>query len=300
MLYRFDVPQFLDWIVQSWAPVALMAEHAAYSRSHFCRRLTRIIGESPNDLRRRLRLEAGAHMLRRTSWSIGEIAFEVGYQSPEAFTKAFVRAFGASPRAFRCGTGVPLLESRSGIHFHPSGIIARRQGDYKMTLTQLLFRHHIDELGSLLAAAAKLDDRQLDEETLAEGDEIPFDQHDRTIRGVLEAIVYTQEVWLAAFSASETPVPKKGSVIERLQERHATSAAGLSRFVEEFEAKGLWQSEFVDALCCPPERFTFGGVVAHILVFSAHRRQMALAAFRKLGVDDLGYGDPLVWLRSQG
>lgn len=300
MLYSFDVPMFLDWVVQSWAPVALMAEHSAYSRSHFSRLLTRTIGESPDELRRRLRLEAGAYMLKRTSWSIGEIAIEVGYQSPESFTKAFVRAFGASPKAFRCGNTVPILPSTSGIHFHPSGIIARRQGDDEMTPTLLMFKHHVDELGSLLEAANRLTDFQLDKETLPQGDEIPFDQHDKTMRAVLEALVYTQEVWLAAFSASATPIPARGSTIERLLERHHLSSNGLIRFIEEFESKSLWQSEFVDALCCPPVRFTFGAVVAHIVVFSAHRRQMALAAYRALGIDDLGYGDPLVWLRNQG
>ena len=169
-----------------------------------------------------------------------------------------------------------------------------------MTLTQLLFKHHVEGLGSLLEAAGRLTDRQLDEETVAQGDEIPYDLHDKTLRALLKALVYTQEVWLAAFSASETPVPSQGCTIDRLRERHALSSDGLARYVEEFEAKGLWQSEFVDALCCPPERLTFGGVIAHILVFSAHRRQMALAAFRKLGVHDQGYGDPLVWLRAQG
>ena len=299
MLYRFDVPKFLDWVIQSWAPVAMMAERSAYSRSHFSRMLTRTVGESPSSLRRRLRLEAAASMLRRTRWSIGEIAVEVGYRSPEAFTKAFRRAFGTSPRAFRIGSALPIIGSRSGIHFHPSGIIVRRLGANAMTLTQLLFKHHVDELGSILKAASLLTSSQLDEQTVSQGDEIPFDRHDTTLRALLEAMVYTEEVWLAAFSASETPVPASGASVERLQERHAQSSDGLSRFVEEIEAQGLWESEFVDALCCPPERFTFGGVVAHILVFSAHRRQMALAALRKLGVDNFGYGDPLVWLRLQ-
>jgi hypothetical protein len=164
-----------------------------------------------------------------------------------------------------------------------------------MTLTNLMFRHHADELTTLIRMASRLDDAQLDR-PLSQGDEIPFDPHEGTLRSLLDRLIFTQEVWLAAFTGSGMP-KEEGKTPVALAERHQASGEGLLRFAREAEEKGLWDSEFVDALCDPPERFTFGGVCAHILVFSAHRRQLALAALRSFGVD-AGYGDPINWLRD--
>jgi hypothetical protein len=51
------------------------------------------------------------------------------------------------------------------------------------------------------------------------------------------------------------------------------------------------------ALCDPPESFTFGGCIAHVLTFSAYRKTALIAALAELGVDDVGYGDPIEWER---
>ncbi|MGI8923940.1 MAG: helix-turn-helix transcriptional regulator [Fimbriimonadales bacterium] len=107
-----------------------MAARAAYSRSHFSRLFANGVGETPRILRRRLQLEAAAHLLTRTRFGVGEIAVEVGYATPEAFAKAFKTAYGVSPRQFRAEGAENLrLETKSGIHFHPSGLIrGRRRG----------------------------------------------------------------------------------------------------------------------------------------------------------------------------
>jgi len=42
---------------------------------------------------------------------------------------------------------------------------------------------------------------------------------------------------------------------------------------------------FVDALCDPPEVFTYGGMVAHVLTFAAHRRTLVALALDKHGID---------------
>jgi hypothetical protein len=54
----------------------------------------------------------------------------------------------------------------------------------------------------------------------------------------------------------------------------------------------------VDAFCDPPESFTYGGMLVHVTTFSTWRRARAILAFRQLGVDDLGIGDPIQWERS--
>lgn len=60
-----------------------------------------MVGETPIELHRRLRLERAAHQLVRTDAPITRIAFAAGYSSHEAFTRAFGEAFGVSPREWR-------------------------------------------------------------------------------------------------------------------------------------------------------------------------------------------------------
>ena len=59
------------------------------------------------------------------------------------------------------------------------------------------------------------------------------------------------------------------------------------------------RTAFVDAVCEPPETFTYGGAVAHVLTFSAYRRTEALLAFHAAGYRDLGLGDPMHFDRHQ-
>ena len=53
---------------------------------------------------------------------------------------------------------------------------------------------------------------------------------------------------------------------------------------------------FIDAHCSPPEIFTYGGLIAHVLTFAAHRRVMVLGALESAGISDLGAGDPRKWV----
>jgi hypothetical protein len=66
--------------------------------------------------------------------------------------------------------------------------------------------------------------------------------------------------------------------------------------VREVTQAGRLDETFVDAVCDPPEVFTYGGMVAHVLTFAAHRRSLALQALAEAGVTDLGFGDPMRWV----
>lgn len=52
----------------------------------------------------------------------------------------------------------------------------------------------------------------------------------------------------------------------------------------------------VDAHCTPVEIFTYGGLIAHVLTFAAHRRTLVLGALASAGITDLGSGDPRKWV----
>ena len=55
---------------------------------------------------------------------------------------------------------------------------------------------------------------------------------------------------------------------------------------------------FVDAVCDPPQVFTYGGMLAHVLTFAAHRRTLAIGALHSAGITDLGAGDPMRWVAA--
>ena len=42
--------------------------------------------------------------------------------------------------------------------------------------------------------------------------------------------------------------------------------------------------------------FTYGGMVAHVLTFAAHRRTLAVRALDTYGATDLGWSDPMRWV----
>jgi AraC family transcriptional regulator len=78
-----------------------LAALASFSPYHFHRIFRSRVGESLQAYARRLRLERAAHRLKQTDASVTEIALEAGYDSLEAFTRAFASAFSEAPSRFR-------------------------------------------------------------------------------------------------------------------------------------------------------------------------------------------------------
>ncbi|MFC7479891.1 helix-turn-helix domain-containing protein [Luedemannella flava] len=78
-----------------------LARRMHLSRYHLDRVVAAAAGEPPAALRRRVLLERSAHRLAHTRRTILEIAVEAGYSSHEAFTRAFTRAYGVTPSAWR-------------------------------------------------------------------------------------------------------------------------------------------------------------------------------------------------------
>ncbi len=71
--------------------------------------------------------------------------------------------------------------------------------------------------------------------------------------------------------------------------------AFLGRVREIVDGERLDET-FVDATCDPPRVFTYGGMIAHVLTFAAHRRTLVCGALIDAGVSDLGAGDPMLWV----
>jgi hypothetical protein len=67
--------------------------------------------------------------------------------------------------------------------------------------------------------------------------------------------------------------------------------------VSEYSETGRLGDTVIDALCDPPESFQLCGIVAHVLTYSAHRRELARAMLARHGLRTRR-GDPLDWLRG--
>lgn len=78
-----------------------LAEEAGMSFWHFLRVFRSIVGETPKDYIRRRRLTNAAFELLEHKKNILEIALAAGFESHEAFTRAFKNQFNISPREFR-------------------------------------------------------------------------------------------------------------------------------------------------------------------------------------------------------
>jgi hypothetical protein len=100
-------------------------------------------------------------------------------------------------------------------------------------------------------------------------------------------------VWVAAINGEPVPAGE-GPWLPRF-ERAAREFERIARRVRD---RGAWDDAFVDALCEPPEAFTYGGVLSHILAFGAARREVLAGVLTELGAT-IGTGDPIVWERAR-
>jgi transcriptional regulator GlxA family with amidase domain len=87
-------------IAVSWSAEAL-AREVAMSRSAFMDRFTSLVGMPPTRYLTAWRLQTAKLSLRETRKSIAQLAHSVGYESEEAFSRAFKREFGLPPARWR-------------------------------------------------------------------------------------------------------------------------------------------------------------------------------------------------------
>jgi len=277
-----------------------LADSAHYSRFYFQRLFRDRTGETPGDCRRRLLLERAGYQLRHSGVAVTTIALDANYDSLEGFSRAFRRAYGVSPSHYRRLEPLSwFLPAPNDIHYDPVVGAAVRLAQEQpeggaMNLTDRLIDHDLWLTRRLLEKATTLTAAQLDAPLAKPEHPVPFDGVEQTLRDVLTRIVFTKEVWVAAVLGRKLTEAQDHSAAALL--RRMEAAFGEFRaLVQRVQTEKLWDAEFVDLLCEPPERFTYGGMIAHVLTFAAYRRTVALQAMARLGITDLGYGDPIEW-----
>ena len=81
--------------------VAQLAQSMAMSRMQLHRKLKPLVNLSPVHYIRELRLAKAKEMIENGDLSIGEICFQLGFQSQSYFTRAFIEKYGVRPTAYR-------------------------------------------------------------------------------------------------------------------------------------------------------------------------------------------------------
>jgi AraC-like DNA-binding protein/uncharacterized damage-inducible protein DinB len=279
-----------------------LARQAYRSRTQFYRLFRAIIDETPVAMRRRLLLERAAWQLSRTQFSVTDISLHANYGSLEAFTRAFRKAFGVSPSIYRrMGANHTHLHTANGIH-HYSGNDYTKGARPSMDLFDIFDGQETWHTRRLLELAETLSNEQLDRPLQHPVHIFPWCGPDQNLRQILDRIVRTKEVWTAAIGGGPMPETEKAPPEEQtpaaMRARLDRSDAAFHRVMADIRNRSAWDDTFVDALCEPPETFTFGGMFAHVITFNAHRRMLAIDALQRMGVKVEGFGCPMEYIQS--
>ena len=161
-----------------------------------------------------------------------------------------------------------------------------------MELLTRMVEHHVWLTGEMIAAAERLNDDQLDQRI-----GLDVDDDEQTIRSLLSRLVGQMGMWNAAmahrdYDWSVEEHESLTSMRRRLAEEGPTYLGHVREVVDQHRL----DDTFVDATCEPPRVFTYGGMIAHVLTFAAHRRTLVALALDSHGVTELGWGDPMEWV----
>ncbi len=85
---------------QSWT-LPTLAREVASSRSNLARRFTELVGQPPMQYLASWRMQVASNLLLQRNDKVASIATEVGYDSEAAFSRAFKKATGLAPGAWR-------------------------------------------------------------------------------------------------------------------------------------------------------------------------------------------------------
>ena len=129
MIWLDKIKEAIDFIEDNlFEPINIESVGKAinYAPSSFSNLFSAVIGYSVGEYIRFRRLSVAAEQLLKEKVSVTDMAFKCGYDTVEAFSKAFKRLFGYTPSQF--------IESRSKYHkFAPIKINFSLQGGFSMT-----------------------------------------------------------------------------------------------------------------------------------------------------------------------
>lgn len=78
-----------------------MAEAMNMGRTALFSKMKSLVGMSPSDFLRQVRMQRAQQLLARSKMSISEVAYSIGYTDPKYFTKCFKKDTGMTPSEYR-------------------------------------------------------------------------------------------------------------------------------------------------------------------------------------------------------
>ncbi|MFO7869589.1 MAG: two-component regulator propeller domain-containing protein [Bacteroidales bacterium] len=80
--------------------IDMLAHAVGLSRSQLYRKVVSVVGQSPNEYIKTLRLQRSVEMLKTKKYRIAEIAYEVGFSDPGYFSSCFAERYGMKPSEY--------------------------------------------------------------------------------------------------------------------------------------------------------------------------------------------------------
>ena len=154
-----------------------------------------------------------------------------------------------------------------------------------MDLLQAMVRHHVWLVGEMVDRAATLTDEQLDApiEISVEGVD-----DDPTLRSLLSRLVGQMAMWNATIDGRPYDFDvERAESIDSMRARLAAEGNDLPRHRDG----DRWRTAGRDVrrrAVRSPVVMTYGGMIAHVLTFAAHRRTLVAGALIDAGITDLG------------
>jgi AraC family transcriptional regulator len=167
-----------------------------------------------------------------------------------------------------------------------------------MNLIIRMVEHHLWLVRGMVDRAAKLDDATLDRPIELSVE--PLDPG-ATTRRLLSRLVGQMDMWQNVINGRDYDMGIEAhESIADLRRRLDVAGPAFLAEVRRVVEGGRLDETFIDAYGSKPEVFTYGGLIAHVLTFAAHRRLLVLGAFESAGITDLGNGDPRLWVAEGG
>jgi len=273
-----------------------LARRAAYSEPQFYRNVKSALGQSPMSARRRLLIERAAYRLTSTTQSVTEIAFDAAFESLEGFSRAFKKSFGLSPSGYRkLRPGEYRLDLSERLHYAPVPF-EHRQGEPKMTVPELMIEHHTQLMGRYLDSLSAVADDILDAPMSAR-EPFPWCEPEVTLRQMVGRACAFGAPWMHAINGIETDYHPES--VENMRAALPVNCAGFLDIMRAVEKDGTYDLTFVDAVCEPPEVFSYGGVIAHVLTHTAYRQVAIGQHLMAMGLPTPKGKDPIDFVRGE-
>ncbi len=166
-----------------------------------------------------------------------------------------------------------------------------------MDIVIAMLDHHLSLVAEILERLERAGEGALDRpiEQSIEGID-----RDPTLRSTCDRLVGQLEMWNAALDGEGEVDRDRERTPRALRARLDDAAPRFRGHLVPAIREGRAGETFVDATCTPPQTFSYGGVLAHVLTFAAVRRTMAIGALEAAGVGDLGSGDPMSFVGGSG